>query len=183
MSGKNTNKSKNAGKSTAKKNAGNASKSGTKKPVVKLDDVANIMPVEEVLSTEASEKVKEVAAVDEVVVAEEIKAITMPEPVVEAVEAVEAVVETVEVAEVISEPSKEENKVPAPEKTVAIKKSVNNAAVPAWDVETWISLSNLKLGIPAYAMAAALHGQASGTMLTEDEVKRLLTSVLGTRIN
>lgn len=158
MSGNNKNNSKaKNNKPSAKKSSGQSTK-----PVLKAEEVV-IEAIEEVPAVEDAAVVEEAPVAEEVVVvAEEVH------EVVEEVKIAEATIEsTVEVAaEVKPEPA-----------------FAPVAYEPAWDVETWVALSNLKLGIAPYAMAAALHAQAPGTMLTEAQVKSLVTSVLGTTIN
>lgn len=52
-------------------------------------------------------------------------------------------------------------------------------AQPAWDKATWMSLANVRLGVPAFVVAGALHGCKDGAKLTEADVRRCLQDFLG----
>jgi hypothetical protein len=64
-------------------------------------------------------------------------------------------------------------------KNTAAKKAAPQAQVePAWDKATWMSLSNVRLGVPAFVVAGALHARAAHVKLTEAEVRRCLQDFL-----
>ena len=58
------------------------------------------------------------------------------------------------------------------------KPEVKAVTKPAWDKETWMALSNVKLGVQSFVVAGALHQCKPGAKLTEDEVKKLLEAFL-----
>lgn len=45
---------------------------------------------------------------------------------------------------------------------------------PSWDKATWLSLANVRLGVPAFVVAGALHAKAADEKLTEAEVRKLV---------
>jgi len=49
--------------------------------------------------------------------------------------------------------------------------------VPAWDKATWMSMANIKLGVPVPVVAAALHAEPSHVMHTEAEVRALVKKI------
>jgi hypothetical protein len=49
---------------------------------------------------------------------------------------------------------------------------------PAWDKATWMSLANVRLGIPAFVVAGALHAKPANAKVTEAEVRRLVSDFL-----
>lgn len=49
---------------------------------------------------------------------------------------------------------------------------------PAWDKATWMSLANVRLGIPAFVVAGALHGKPKAVKLTEAEVRKCVQDFL-----
>jgi len=51
-------------------------------------------------------------------------------------------------------------------------------AEPSWDKATWMSLANVRLGVPAFVVAGALHGKPESAKLTEAEVRRCLQAFL-----
>jgi len=55
---------------------------------------------------------------------------------------------------------------------------VPTKAEPSWDKETWMSLSNVRLGIPSFVIAGALHAKPADAKLTEAEVRRLVQDFL-----
>lgn len=52
------------------------------------------------------------------------------------------------------------------------------AREPAWNAETWMSMSNARLGKPAFVMAGALAGQPPKAVFTEAQVRALLKKFL-----
>ena len=63
-------------------------------------------------------------------------------------------------------------------KQIAKKQEVQARVEPAWDKATWMSLSNVRLGVPAFVVAGALHAHAAKARLTEAEVRRCLQDFL-----
>lgn len=51
-------------------------------------------------------------------------------------------------------------------------------AEPAWDKATWLSLANVRLGVPAFVVAGALHAAAPDEKITESEARRLVKAFL-----
>ena len=49
---------------------------------------------------------------------------------------------------------------------------------PSWDKATWMSLANVRLGVPAFVVAGALHGKPAHVKLSEAEVRRCLQDFL-----
>lgn len=149
-------KSTQGGGSAAKKSA--SKRPANKRPVSKKPPVAKKAPAHKkaVVEPVVEEKIEAVVAS-----AKAESAALVEEPKVEA-----------------AKPPRVEAPVPAPVMEAAPKPVP--ASVPAWDVETWISLSNLKLGVPGFVVAAALHAQSPTALLTEAEVRKLLVSVVGT---
>lgn len=48
---------------------------------------------------------------------------------------------------------------------------------PAWDRATWMSMANIRLGVPAHVVAGALHAEPAHATLTEADVRRLVKRV------
>ena len=61
-------------------------------------------------------------------------------------------------------------------KAVASPKSVKRE--PAWDQDTWLALSNLKLGVAPFVLAGAFYGTKNGEVFTEVDVRRRLKAFL-----
>lgn len=49
---------------------------------------------------------------------------------------------------------------------------------PAWDKATWLSLANVRLGVPAFVVAGALHAHPDSAELTESDVRRCVKDFL-----
>ena len=49
---------------------------------------------------------------------------------------------------------------------------------PSWDKATWMSLANVRLGVPAFVVAGALSAHPAEAKLTEADVRRCLQAFL-----
>jgi len=49
---------------------------------------------------------------------------------------------------------------------------------PAWDKATWMTLANVRLGVPAFVAAGAMHAVGPDEKITESEVRRLVKAFL-----
>lgn len=58
------------------------------------------------------------------------------------------------------------------------RSSAPKKAEPSWDKATWLSLANIRLGVPAFVVAGALHAKAADENLTEAEVRKLVQDFL-----
>lgn len=64
-------------------------------------------------------------------------------------------------------------------KTEKVKAGVASKKVePAWDKATWLSLANIRLGVPAFVVAGALHAHPASAELTEADVRRCIKEFL-----
>lgn len=49
---------------------------------------------------------------------------------------------------------------------------------PVWDKATWLTLSNVRLGVPAFVVAGALHAYPDNAKLSEADVRKLIQDFL-----
>lgn len=66
----------------------------------------------------------------------------------------------------------------AADKAAPAKAAAKKRPEPAWEAGTWLSMSNGRLGIPAFVVAGALAGSGKGVRFTEAEVKRKVSEFL-----
>lgn len=65
---------------------------------------------------------------------------------------------------------------PASEKPAAEDKAPQRRE-PAWNKVTWMSMANVRLGVPAPVVAAALSTEPAHALLTEADVLRLVKKI------
>lgn len=87
-----------------------------------------------------------------------------------------------EVAEEVTAPTEEE-RVKIIEEAVAAADPVNTVPVEAeaaWDVETWKSVSRLRIGVEPHAIVGALSKKDKTAVYTEREIRALVEAFLNT---